>query len=74
MTIKGEFIPLSLLVHSLTHNQRLYFLYRKASETGSTGAELRFEWFKRSLSNQELERFEAILGSRKNKARPKRVA
>jgi hypothetical protein len=56
--IPGEFVPLNQLIHSLDSNRRLYFLYRQAAETGSSGARLRFQRLVRTLGNSELRQIE----------------
>lgn len=58
MNIPGEFVSISTLLHSLDNNRRLYFLYRKAAETGSCGARLRFRWLLKSLDISELRELE----------------
>lgn len=60
MRIPGEFVSLNKLLHSLTNNRRLYFLYRQAAETGSSGARLRFQQLVRSLDHSELREFEHV--------------
>ena len=56
--IPGEFVSLNQLIHSLESNRRLYFLYRQAAETGSSGARLRFQRLVRSLGPSELRQIE----------------
>ncbi len=58
--IPGEFVSLNKLLHSLNNNRRLYFLYRQAAETGSSGARLRFQRLIRSFENAELRDFEHV--------------
>lgn len=56
--IPGEFVSLNQLIHSLNNNRRLYFLYRQAAQTGSSGARLRFQRLLRSLGHSELRKIE----------------
>lgn len=69
MNMNGEFVPLSLLIRSLESNQKLYFLYRKAAETGTPGARLRFHWFKLSLDREENHKLDLLFGSSNIKKR-----
>jgi hypothetical protein len=57
--IPNEFVPLYQLIHSLDNNRRLYFLYRQAAQTGSKGAQLRFQQLIRTIEPAELRRIES---------------
>lgn len=60
MKLEKEFVPLDALIHSLGNPRRIYFLYRQAADSGTQGARLRFDFFKRALSPSQLESVEAL--------------
>ncbi len=60
MNIKTEFVPLEKLVNSLGSHRRTYFLYRQAAESGTRGARLRFQWYRKSLDKRQLKEVEAL--------------
>jgi hypothetical protein len=67
MKLENEFVPWESLIHSLGNPRRIYFLYKQAADSGTRGARLRFEFYKKTLSPRQLEAFEVLFKT----ARPK---
>jgi hypothetical protein len=60
MKLQEEFVPLNALINSLGNHRRIYFLYKQAADSGTRGADLRFQFYKKTLSDSQLNEVEAL--------------